>query len=198
MLDGPRVEVRSREVKAELTLGESEAIEVVSPSGRGWGWTRKRAGVPVSGRIEVAGRVFEVDGFGVDDESAGFHARHTAWFWSAGIGTDTEGRSLGWNLVEGINDSQLNSERAIWVDGVPCEPAPVDFKGLDAVAFGGGQTASPPVLEFEFGGAERRRHDNFGLIRSRYVHRFGTFRGSLDGIELASAAGVMEEHDVRW
>lgn len=195
-LDGPSVEIRAGGVRADLTFGESEAIEVASPSGRGWGWTRKSAGVPLSGRIEAGGRTFEVDGFGVDDQSAGFHARHTAWFWSAGIGTAADGSALGWNLVEGVNDSPTRSERTIWVDGVPREPAPVSFDGLEAVRFEG--DTGEPGLKFEFGGAERRRRDNFGLIRSHYVHRFGTFTGFLDGVELATGAGVMEEHDVVW
>ena len=193
VLDGPRVELSAEGVEASLTFGPSQPIEVVSPSGRGWGWTRKRAGVPVRGRIRAGGREFEVDGLGVDDESAGYQARHTAWFWSAGIGTATDGRALGWNLVEGINDLPEASERAVWIDGVPTEPGPVRFQGLDAVRFGDGT-----LLEFDFGGAERRRNDNFLLIRSKYVHRFGTFTGHLDGIELERGAGVMEEHDAYW
>ncbi|MCB0863687.1 MAG: DUF2804 family protein [Solirubrobacterales bacterium] len=195
-MEGSRVEVRTGLVKASLRLGEIEPIEVVSPSGRGWGWTRKRAGVPVTGQIEADGRIFEVDGFGVDDESAGYHARHVAWFWSAGIGTSVDDRALGWNLVEGINDSETSSERSVWVDGVPREPGPVRFEGLEAVRFKG--ETGDPGLVFEFGGAERRRHDRLGPIRSDYVHRFGAFSGSLDGIPLASATGVMEDHKVAW
>ena len=196
ILDGPRVEIRADQVAADLRFGETAPIEVVSPSGRAWGWTRKRAGVPVSGTITAGDRRFEVDGFGVDDQSAGYHARHTAWFWSAGIGVAADGRALGWNLTEGINDAPVRSERAVWVDGVPYEPEQVRFDGLDAVSFAGDEDG--PGLRFHSGGAERRRHDNFGLIRSDYVHRFGTFDGRLDDIELASAAGVMEEHDVHW
>jgi len=104
-----------------------------------------------------------------------------------------DGRELGWNLVAGINDPLANSERAIWVDGVPIEPDPVVFRGLDAVGFSDGS-----LLEFNFGGAERKRHDNFGLIRSDYIHRFGTFSGALDGIKLDRGAGVMEEHAAVW
>lgn len=194
-LDGPRVEIRTNQVKADLRLGEVEPIEVVNPSGRGWGWTRKRAGVPVTGWIEAAGRRFEVDGLGVDDESAGYQARHTAWSWSAGIGRTDDDRALAWNLVEGINDPSRGSERAIWLDGVPYEPGRVSFDGLDSVRSG---QDGASLLNFEFGGAERRRHDNFLLIRSDYVHRFGTFTGSLDGIELAEGSGVMEEHKAVW
>jgi hypothetical protein len=36
------------------------------------------------------------------------------------------------------------------------------------------------------------------LIRSRYRQPFGSFSGSLDGIELESGLGVMEFHEARW
>jgi hypothetical protein len=192
-MEGNYVELRAEGFRASLVLGHADPVEVVCPSGRGWGWTRKRAGVPMAGRVEAGGRVWQLDGLGVDDESAGYQARHTTWSWSAGIGVAVDGRNVGWNLVSGINDPIEGSERAIWIDGTPVEPAPVVFDGLDAVRFQDGAR-----LGFEFGGAERRRHDNFGLIRSDYVHRFGTFTGSLDGIDLESAAGVMEEHDAVW
>ena len=80
------------------------------------------------------------------------------------------------------------------MDGVPSEPEPVVFDGLDAVEF-----ADRGRIVFDFSdGAERRRDDNFGLIRSNYIHRFGTFTGSLDGHELTRAAGVMEHHSAVW
>lgn len=199
---------KSGPVRASLMLGPSEPVEVVSPSGHGWAWTRKRAGVPVTGTIEAAGRSWRVDGLGVDDESAGFQTRHTAWLWSAGIGVAADGRQVAWNLVSGINDSDTGSERAIWVGGEPYEPAPVLFEDLDGVIFApspggpddaGTVTPARPALRFQPGaGAERRRNDNFLLVRSDYTHRFGTFTGSLDGIELESGAGVMEEHRAVW
>ncbi len=47
--------------------------------------------------------------------------------------------------------------------------------------------------------AERARHENLGLIRSRYRQPFGTFAGELlPGLELAEGYGVMEAHDVWW
>jgi hypothetical protein len=187
------VEIRSRPVSATLRLGQSEPVEVVCPSGRGWGWTRKRAGVPVTGTVNLDGRAFEIDGPGMDDHSAGYQARHTRWGWSAGVGTDTSGRPLAWNLVAGINDPPEASERAIWIDGAPSEVEPVVFLGLDGVRTIGGEQ-----LDFHFEGAERRRHDDFGLVRSDYVHRFGTFTGSVGGVELVSGSGVMEEHAAVW
>jgi Protein of unknown function (DUF2804) len=192
VLDGSRLLIDAPGLHADLLLGKADPIESICPSGPGWGWTRKRAGVPMRGRVEIPGRRFDLDGEGVDDESAGYQARHTSWHWSAGVGTATDGRALAWNLVEGINDSPENSERAVWVDGRPHEPAPVAFDGLDRVRFAEGSR-----LDFE-GGAERSRDDNFLLVRSTYRHRFGTFSGRLDGIELADGRGVMESHTALW
>jgi Protein of unknown function (DUF2804) len=194
VLDGPRLRIDAPGLHADLRFGDAQPIESICPSGDGdgWGWTRKRAGVPIEGVVETPGHRARVEGFGVDDESAGYHARHTRWHWSAGVGTAADGRALAWNLVEGINDPPERSERAVWVDGVPHEPAPVAFDGLGSVRFAEGSR-----LDFT-PGAERARDDNFILIRSTYRHRFGTFSGALDGIELAEGRGVMESHTALW
>jgi hypothetical protein len=191
-MDGPRLEIDSPDLRASLRLGECAPIEAICPSGSGWGWTRKRAGVPIEGTVEVPGRRWEVSAQGVDDESAGYHQRHTSWRWSAGVGRAADGRSLAWNLVEGVNDPAENSERAIWVDGEPFEPAPVSFRGMDAIGFGDGA-----ALDFAPESAHAR-DESFLLFSSRYRHRFGTFSGSLGGLPLAEGFGVMEEHDAVW
>lgn len=191
-LDGPRLEIDGPGLRASLRLGDSTPIESTCPSGKAWAWTRKRVGMPVEGTVEVPGRRWEVSGRGVDDESAGHHQRHTRWRWSAGIGTADDGRPVAWNLVEGINDPPMRSERAIWIDGVPAEPPPVHFHGMEAIEFPDGE-----ALRFVTA-SEHARDDNYLLIRSRYRHRFGSFRGSLGGVELADGLGVMEEHDALW
>lgn len=189
---GDTVEIEARGLRARLSLGDSAPIEAICPSGSGWGWTRKRAGVPVSGTVETPGRSWRVEGLGVDDHSAGYQQRRTSWRWSAGVGRAADGRQLAWNLVEGINDPPASSERAVWVDGEPAEPAPVAFDGLAAVEFGdGARLAFSP-------GSERRRRDNLLVLRSDYHHVFGDFHGSLDGIELAEGFGVMERHEALW
>ena len=102
----------------ELQLDEGEGVEVVSPHGRSYIWTRKHAPVHVSGRVTVAGHAFDIDGDdGFLDESAGYHARHTAWRWSAGVGRTDDGRRVAWNLVDGVHDAPSSSERTVWVDG---------------------------------------------------------------------------------
>lgn len=191
-MEGPEVAIETRRVKVRLELGEAAPIESICPSGSGWGWTRKRAGVPATGTVEIDGRRRQISALAVDDESAGYQRRHTSWLWSAGVGTGADGRPLAWNLVEGINDPPHNSERAIWVAGQPDEPAPVRFEGLSAVAFSSGAR-----LEFA-AESERSRSDNFLLFRSSYTHLFGTFSGELGEVPIAEGFGVMERHDAHW
>ncbi len=192
VMDGADIEVNSGQLRARLRLGDSAPVEAICPSGDGWGWTRKRAGIPVTGTIEMEGRRWVVDARGVDDQSAGYHKRHTSWRWSAGVGRAVDGRPVAWNLVEGINDPAERSERAIWVDGEPTEPQPVSFRGMAGVEFSDGS-----LLSFA-AESERARKDNVLVFRSSYRHLFGAFAGSLGGVELAEGLGVMEEHDAVW
>src|SRR5262249_42775514 len=75
--------VRSRGVEFDLELGEGTPIECMCPNGEGgYTWTRKLAGVPVSGDVRIGRRTNQIDGFGVDDSSAGYHSRYTSWRWS--------------------------------------------------------------------------------------------------------------------
>jgi hypothetical protein len=192
LLDGPSLEIDSPNLRASLRLGETAPIESICPSDSGWGWTRKRAGVPIEGTVEVPGRHWEVAAQGVDDESAGYHRRHTSWHWSAGVGRAADGRALAWNLVAGVNDPAENSERAIWVDGEPAEPPPVHFEGMDAIDLGDGERLAFATE------SRHSRDENFLLVSSRYRHRFGTFSGSLGGIVLGEGFWVMVEHDAVW
>ncbi len=86
VLDGSVAEIHHGPVEVQLRLGEGLPIESICASGDagGWGWTRKLAGVPMRGSVSIAGRRRAVEGFGVDDQSAGYHQRDTAWMWSAG------------------------------------------------------------------------------------------------------------------
>ena len=194
-LDGGRMRVTSPPVRIELELAESSGREVVHASGpRGFVWTRKQAGIPARGFAELDGRRFDVDGEAVVDETAGYHARRTTWYWSAGVGRTDGGERVAWNLVSGVNDRPHDSERAVWVDGREVEPAPVRFaEDLSGLAFADGGE-----LRFTEWAA-REEHTNLVLIRSSYRQPFGTFEGELPGgVRLERAFGVMEWHDVRW
>jgi hypothetical protein len=174
----------------ELSFEEGPGVEVLSPHGRSYIWTRKQAGIQVSGTVRAGGSEWSVDGpFGFIDESAGYHARRTTWRWSAGIGRLRDGRPVAWNLVDGVHDAPSASERTVWVDGEPHEVEPLEF-AADLSRVGG--------LRFSEWSA-REDHTNRLLIRSDYRQPFGSFAGQLPGgLALDSGYGVMEWHDVRW
>ena len=184
---GPRV-------RAFLQLGEGPWVEAISATGEGRGgytWTRKRI-VPVACDVRIGDRRLRAEARGLEEGSSGYHPRHTVWSWSAGVGRIRDGRDVAWNLVTGINDPPTRSERAIWVGGVPTEPPPVEFHGLEAVSLEGGR------LEFA-AEAERRREERRLGIRYSYRQPFGTFTGALGhGLELEHGLGVMEHHDAHW
>ena len=175
--------------------GAAAAVESVSPSGpHGYVWTRKVAGVRASGSVTIDGvnRPFEAEA--VVDDTAGYHARHTAWSWSAGVGRGPGGERIGWNLVEGVNDDLEASERTVWLNGEPAEVGPVSFNAaLEVIRFAdGGELRFRPW-------AELNHRTRLGPVRSDYRQPFGVFEGELpDGLVLARGFGVTERHDARW
>jgi hypothetical protein len=174
----------------DLELSRPQGVEVVSQHGRSYVWTLKLAPVHVRGTVTVDGHTFELDGDdGFVDESAGYHARHTAWRWSAGIGRAADGRAVAWNLVDGVHDTLENSERTVWIDGVAQEVPPQVF--ADDLS---------RVGELEFTEwCARKSNRNLLVMRNRYRQPFGEFTGRLPGgLALAEGYGVMEEHDVVW
>jgi hypothetical protein len=190
--------VASRDVRLELFVqdeGQVEPVEVAARSGSaGWIWTRKRAGIPARARVSLGERRCDLELEAVVDDSAGYHARETAWRWSTGVGRAESGERVAWNLVTGVHDGPSASERTLWVDGRATEVGPArftdDLSRVETID-GGGLEFSPWVA--------REHSTNLLLFRSRYRQPFGTFTGELPGgLRLAEGYGVMEEHDVRW
>jgi hypothetical protein len=184
-----RARITTENVQADLALSETAGIETVCPSGASYAWTRKQGGVQATGTVVIDGRARPLQASAVIDDTAAYYERHTRWYWSAGVGTTVDGRAVAWNLVDGVNDPPLCSERTIWIDGDPREAPPCrfapDLGSVDQLGF------TPE--------ATRERRENLLLIRSAYRQPFGTFSGELPGqIELAEGYGVMESHDVRW
>jgi hypothetical protein len=158
-----------------LALEHGTPIEVTT----GPAWTRKTP-------LRVTGSVLghALDAPGLLDESAGRHARRTAWMWSAGAGVSESGAAVVWNLVEGMHPGECT----VWVDGVPHPVAVQPFDGLRRV----GDLTFTPL-------ATRAKRENYLVIASDYEQPFGTFAGSLPiAGALRSAHGVMERHEALW
>lgn len=193
---GGRVRVRDRGVEIDLVIDEGAAVESLHPHGAQHVWTRKQAARPVEGRVRLpAGRAIALaGGLAIVDDTAGYHARETEWWWSAGVGRAAGGEPVGWNLVAGVNDGARCSERSIWLAGRAREVEPVRFAGdLSAVTIATGES-----LRFE-AEAVRARHHRLVLVESQYRQPFGAFAGTLPQIgALHGGLGVMEHHRARW
>jgi hypothetical protein len=181
--------LRAGDVAVDLALEETDGVEVVSPHGRSYIWTRKQGGIRAHGTVALGGRLHALDARGLIDDGAGYHARRTAWRWSAGVGVAASGAPVAWNLVDGVHDAPEASERTVWIDGRPHEVGPVQFApGLESVG------------ELRFAAeTTHAAHENLVLLRSDYEQPFGTFSGELPlAGELREGYGVMERHEVRW
>jgi hypothetical protein len=191
---GGRVHVRDRGVAIDLVIDEGGGVESLNAHGNGYVWTRKQAARPVRGRVVVEGVALALDGLAVVDDTAGYHARETEWWWSAGVGHGSDGAPVGWNVVVGVNDGPHASERSVWVAGGSHEVGPVVVaQDLSAVDFAEGDRMRF-VAE-----AVRERHDHLVAVRSDYRQPFGTFAGSLPGVgQVSDGLGVMEHHVARW
>lgn len=187
-LDGSGVRIEDGPVTADLLIDEQPGVETISAHGEdGYIWTRKQGGVRVSGDVTIADRAFALDAPGFVDDSAGYHARRTAWLWSAGVGTNAAGAAVAWNLVSGLHDAPAASERTVWVDGEPHEVAAQAFDGVGGV---GG-------LRFR-AEAVRAHRENALILASDYEQPFGTFTGTLPVAGEVTGLGVMERHRAVW
>jgi hypothetical protein len=190
-----RLSVCDGGVLLDVALAENEGIQALCPDGGGQVWTRKQAGVRAHGTLAIdGGQPREVEALAVIDDTAGYHARLTEWWWSAGVGSAPDGNPLAWNLVEGVNDTPSGSERAVWISGEPHEVAPVSFaRDLSGISAGDGST-----LAFQ-AEAQRSRRENLLIVSSDYRAPFGSFSGMLPGgVELAHGLGVVEHHRAKW
>jgi hypothetical protein len=182
-------------VRLDLRLEEDDGFEARCANGAGYVWTRKQAGIAASGTLALDGRrAEEIHALAVIDDTAGYHARRTEWWWSAGVGHGPDGAPVAWNLVSGVNDPPSGSERAVWLDGAPREAPPVAFTAdLKRIACEDGSR-----LRFH-AEAERARKQNLLIFKSDYQAPFGSFSGSLPGaIPLAHGLGVVEHHRALW
>jgi Protein of unknown function (DUF2804) len=195
-----QLQVHDAGVRLDFCLGEGAPIHARCLHDGGEVFTRKQAGIPARGTLALdGGAPRQLEALAVVDDTAGYHARHTEWWWSAGAGTGHDGAALAWNLVSGVNDPAHGSERAVWVAGDPQECAPVSFRS-DL-----GEICCEDGASLRFAAeAERSHRQNLLIVSSDYRAPFGSFSGTLPGVRgggpiaLAQGLGVVEHHRARW
>ena len=118
-----RMRIRDRGVQLDLALEEDEGVEALCTHGRGRG-VDAQAGGRARARHALARRrpTASVEALAVIDDTAGYHARHTEWRWSAGVGGASDGvaarmeprqrrqRPAQWERARGVGRSARPSE----------------------------------------------------------------------------------------
>ena len=199
-------------IKGELSVNLSfhkveEPLVCLTRVGlKGFNYTHKEAGITVRGTIrhkDVSWDIQEEQSFGVRDYTLGYLARQTFWNWASGGGIDKEGNRIGFNLVQGVNETGF-TENVFWVNGCLVKTDVVDFRYDDL------DLLKPWHIESNDGrvrlrflpAGKRSANTNIGLIVSKFHQPFGRFEGTLrDGdqvCELQNVSGFTEEHYAKW
>ena len=124
--------------------GDRRDRDACARAARSYAWTRKQGGIAAHGigrRIDGASRAARGPS-GDRRHRRVLRAPHAL----AVVGRrrrPLDGRAVAWNLVDGVNDPPADSERTVWVDGVPSEPPPSFAADLRA-STGCASTPRPP------------------------------------------------------
>jgi hypothetical protein len=199
-------------IKGELSVSLSfhkceEPLVCLTRVGlKGFNYTHKEAGIHVRGTICHKGVTWdfqEDQSYGVLDYTLGYLARQTFWNWASGGGIDKAGNRIGFNLVQGVNETGF-TENAFWVNGCIVKTDVVNFQydDLDLLKLWHVESNDGRVrLQFLPEG-KRSANIDAGLIVSKFHQPFGRFEGTLrDGdqvYELQNVSGFTEEHYAKW
>lgn len=202
-LDVPTRTGRLRaDVRSEGTI--TPAVLSTRTEAGGWNVTRKAAGMPVTGEVQLgAGPIvgLAADAGAWSDWTAGRQDRRTTWRWAAGAGSTADGRRVGVNASTGMNRREAG-EDVVWWDGVPHALELASLAATGDVAVDPWQVSGPGTsLHLEPHGS-RSADERLVVATSRYVMPFGTWTGSLTDPDGRAAevrlAGVAEDHLAVW
>ena len=202
--------LKTRDLEGEARLLTAEAapfLAVVAPvEGHGVNVTHKHAALKSFGWVDVQGQRFSLDGgVGGLDFTNGILARETSWRWGFACGRLPDGTPVGFNLVEGFNESRDDvNENAAWVGNqlFPLGRARFEWNKSDVLERWHVRTTDGS-LEMEFTPiAVHREFRDLKLVKSHFQQPIGRWNGvlTLDGktISLSQVAGVTEDQQVRW
>ncbi|MFC1853481.1 DUF2804 domain-containing protein [candidate division CSSED10-310 bacterium] len=203
---------KGTDIKIQAALKDDmksvQPLQIVTPTAEeDFTFTHKSAGLPVSGTLEMNGRLITFDGekeFGAIDYTFGFPAYHTVWNWASMAGLAEDGTVVGLNLVAPIHHDTFN-ENCLWIGGqmIKTGPALFEFDSKNTLQDWQIKTADSKVnLTFHPLG-KRQQNINAIVISSRFQQPFGFFSGQLRGedntvYQLKDVPGVVEDHEAYW
>lgn len=184
-----------------------EPLCVVTRSGhKGFNYAHKEAGNSAEGKIHFKGTEWRLDPkttFAVVDYTAGYLPRETYWSWSCGAGTDRGGRRVGFNFVNGINETAY-TENCFWVDGVLHKVSGADIRFDDMDHFNPWKifTQDKSVdLSFVPDGVHTESM-NYVFTENSLHQGFGIYDGKIKAPgkthEIKNIFGFAEDNYVKW
>jgi hypothetical protein len=189
------------------SIGAAPPLTVIAPvEGGVVNVTQKSSALPVSGRVEIAGQSYSLDGaVGGFDLTHGALARATRWRWAFAAGRLNDGTPIGFNLVEGFNEARDDvNENAVWIGQTlyPLGRARFRFDRSQPLASWYVSTVDGSLeLTFEPVALHQEARDLM-LVKSVYVQPVGRWRGvmTIEGrrYPIDGLPGVAEDQDVRW
>jgi hypothetical protein len=202
---GGRVSIQAKWAHADIDLmldanrapPPITAIAEVGVPGR-FDLTQKTVLVPAEGEVRAGNIRFPVQGqYAGLDYTHGLLARETAWRWAFACGRAGP-HLIGLNLSDGF--LQGEGENVVWIDGEPLSVGPVAFSFEPETPLSAWTLRSADgSLDLAFTPEGYRAQTvDLSLIRSKYLQPFGTFSGSVHGVEVADLPGVTEDHAARW
>lgn len=185
-----------------------EPMRICTQTGAtGWTYAQKVAGVPAQGQIDGPAGSFDFEALGAlahHDYTSGFLRRETYWNWACFSARDKDGRALGLNVSNGVNETGF-TENCFWVDGrlVKTDLVLIEFddEDLDApwrIRSGDGRVD----LTFQPAGGYHAVGGN-DQIASNFHQMFGHFEGTLTDPELGPVSiqklgGFSETQYLKW
>lgn len=202
-----RLRDKNQDLDVRLTLQDTpNPLQIVTPtSADDFTFTHKGAALKTYGTVRLGTKKWNIENeYAALDFTFGYPAHHTVWQWLSAHGHTTSNIPFAINGVAPVFHQKFQ-ENVLWLDGKPIPLSPLLFR-FDQLQ---------PHQEWSITNQEgtlslrfipeglREQNINYGLVASRFVQPFGSLMGFFtdsDGEKhhIASAQGVVEDHEARW
>lgn len=173
---------------------------------QGWVYTQKANALICDGRVKWRQQNIDlkaINALASVDWSAGYMRKYTSWNWASLSSKLPDGRTLGFNLACGVNETGF-TENAIWLDGAMIKVDMVNFKFdrfEDRHAWAIHSYDGKINLHFE-PQHSKRDHRNLVILQSHFVQHIGRFYGEItlpdETLSLQGQWGLAEDHYAKW
>lgn len=198
-------------LSAQITPSNAPMCLCTRTGYTGWVYMQKQTALSCTGKMTIAGQehiLTQANCRAGIDWTLGYMTRETFWNW-ASINTNLpEGRTLGLNLVCGVNDTSY-TENAVWLnDRLYNLPLTIfDYDTTDVMTpwriHSNTQIPTDRRVDLTFTPTGRRDdHTDIRFMASHFSQLIGTYSGTIElpdeTITLDNVWGLAEDHYAKW